>query len=400
MKILVICQYYYPEPFRISDICEALVHRGHEVKVVTGYPNYPEGILYEGYGVGKNIDEVINGVTVHRCCTIPRKKGIINRFLNYYSYAISSTKYVKTKHCSTSDNKPFDIVFCNQLSPVMMAYAAISYKKKYKVPAVMYCLDLWPESLISGGISRKNLIYKYYHYVSKKIYSQMDVILVSSRKFCEYINKEFKISSSKVKYLPQYAEDVFQEVSFKKQNNVFNFMFAGNLGLAQSIETILKAAILLEDKPVYFHIIGGGSEYEYLKKEGKNIKNVHFYGRKPLGEMNYFYSKADAMLVTMKDDPILNQTLPGKVQSYMAVGKPIIGAINGETKKVIEEAKCGYCGKSECAEELADNILKFISKGTDRKTMGKNSRKYYEENYRKDLFIEKLEDNLTFECIK
>ena len=228
----------------------------------------------------------------------------------------------------------------------------------------------------------------------------MDVILVSSSKFCDYLNKEFEISSSKIEYLPQYAEDVFQEVSFKKEKDVFDFMFAGNLGLAQSIETILKAAKLLEDKPVCFHIVGGGSEYERLKSEGESIKNVYFYGRRPLDEMSDFYSKADAMLVTMKDDPILNQTLPGKVQSYMAVGKPIIGAINGEAKKVIEEAKCGYCGKSECAEELANNILKFISKSTDRKTMAKNSRKYYEDNYRKELFIEKLENVLAIGCKK
>lgn len=152
MKILVVCQYYYPEPFRIKDICEEMVRRGHEVHVVTGYPNYPEGILYEGYGKGKHIDEVINGVSVHRCFTIPRQTGTLKRMLNYYSYALSSTKYVRSKKCKTVDGKPFDYVFCNQLSPVMMTHAAIAYKKKYKVPMTMYCLDLWPESLIAGGI--------------------------------------------------------------------------------------------------------------------------------------------------------------------------------------------------------------------------------------------------------
>ena len=168
-KILVICQYYKPEPFRISDICEEMVRRGHEVQVVTGYPNYPEGILYEGYGKGRHIDEVINGVKVHRCYTIPRETGTAKRMLNYYSYAASSTQYVLSKDCVASNGKPFDVVFCNQLSPVMMADAAIAYKKKYKVPAVMYCLDLWPESLIAGGITRESPIYKYYHHEQKLI---------------------------------------------------------------------------------------------------------------------------------------------------------------------------------------------------------------------------------------
>ena len=189
-KILVICQYYKPEPFRISDICEEMVRRGHEVHVVTGYPNYPEGIIYEGYGKGKYIDEVVNGVKIHRCYTIPRETGIIKRMLNYYSYAVSSTRYVLSNKCIASDGKPFDVIFCNQLSPVMMADAAIAYKKKYKVPAIMYCLDLWPESLIAGGITRESTIYKYYHHVSKKIYGQMDKILITSRMFSDWVDEE------------------------------------------------------------------------------------------------------------------------------------------------------------------------------------------------------------------
>ena len=197
-KILVICQYYKPEPFRISDLCEEMIRRGHEVQVVTGYPNYPEGILYDGYGKGKRIDEVINGVKVHRCYTVPRQTGSVKRFLNYYSYAVSSVAYVKSRNCVASDGKPFDVVFCNQLSPVMMANAAIAYKKKYKVPAIMYCLDLWPESLIAGGITRGSKIYQFFHHVSKKIYKQMDTILITSRMFSEYLSKEFGIKREKI----------------------------------------------------------------------------------------------------------------------------------------------------------------------------------------------------------
>ena len=390
-KILVICQYYKPEPFRISDICEEMVRRGHEVQVVTGYPNYPEGKIYDGYGKGKHIDEIINGVKVHRCFEIPRGTGSVKRMLNYYSYALISTAYALSSKCRTSDGKPFDVVFCNQLSPVMMAHAAIGYKKRYKVPAIMYCLDLWPESLIAGGITRESLIYKYYHHVSKRIYRQVDKILITSRMFSDYFKSEFGIRKDRIEYLPQYAEDIFEEMPIKEENGIFDFMFAGNIGTIQSVETILEAANLLKDEPVRFHIIGGGTDLERLQKIGKNLENVEFYGRKPLEEMPDFYKKADAMLVTLAADPVLSLTLPGKVQSYMAVGKPLIGAIDGETEIVINEAQCGFCGKAGDAIELTENIRKFIARDTDRKLMGKNARKFYEKNFKESMYMDKLE---------
>lgn len=390
-KILVICQYYKPEPFRISDICEEMVRRGHEVQVVTGYPNYPEGKIYDGYGKGKHIDEIINGVKVHRCFEIPRGTGSVKRMLNYYSYAVTSTAYALSSKCRTSDGKPFDVVFCNQLSPVMMAHAAIGYKKRYKVPAIMYCLDLWPESLIAGGITRESLIYKYYHHVSKRIYRQVDKILITSRMFSDYFKSEFGIRKDRIEYLPQYAEDIFEEMPIKEENGIFDFMFAGNIGTIQSVETILEAANLLKDEPVRFHIIGGGTDLERLQKIGKNLENVEFYGRKPLEEMPDFYKKADAMLVTLAADSVLSLTLPGKVQSYMAVGKPLIGAIDGETEIVINEAQCGFCGKAGDAIELTENIRKFIARDTDRKLMGKNARKFYEKNFKESMYMDKLE---------
>ena len=396
-KILVICQYYKPEPFRISDICEEMVRRGHEVQVVTGYPNYPEGKLYDGYGIGKHIDEVINGVKVHRCYTVPRETGTIKRMMNYYSYAASATKYVLSGKPVASDSEKYDLVFCNQLSPVMMADAAIAYKKKHKVPVIMYCLDLWPESLIAGGITRDSKIYKYYHHVSKRIYRQMDKILITSRMFSDYLQKEFGIKQSRIEYLPQYAEGIFEELPAKEENGRFDFMFAGNIGEIQSVETILQAAEMLKEEPVKIHIVGGGTDLQRLQniKEEKQLENVVFYGRRPLEEMPEFYKKADAMLVTLAADPVLSLTLPGKVQSYMAVGKPIIGAIDGETQNVIKEAECGFCSAADDAEALAENVKKFIDTETDRKAMGRNARKFYEEHFQIMFFMNKLEDELN-----
>lgn len=393
-RILLISQYFYPETFRVNDICEEMVKRGHEVTVVTGEPNYPEGKIYKGYENHAHADEVINGVTVHRCPIVPRKTGALYRFLNYYSYPHQAKKYVK--NLMASDGKPFDVVFVNQLSPVMMAEPAITYKKKYGVPIIMYCLDLWPESLVAGGIGRGSVIYKVFHKISKKIYRQMDCILITSKKFRDYLKTEFSIADSVIAYLPQYAEGLFEPLLYKENTGVTDLVFAGNIGEIQSIETIIGAAEKLQDKPVHFHIVGGGTDLERLQELAKGLVNVTFYGRRPLKEMLEFYAKADAMLVTLKADPVLSFTLPGKVQSYMAVGKPIIGAINGETAEVIGEARCGYCGRAEDADELVKNIELFVE-STEKQQMGLNARSFYEKYFDRVKFMDKLENEIEYE---
>ncbi|NBH72678.1 glycosyltransferase WbuB [Clostridiaceae bacterium] len=391
-SILVVCQYYDPEPFRISNICKELVRRGHEVMVVTGQPNYPEGVLYPGYEGCQKRDEVIDGVQVHRCNIIPRKQGRIYRFLNYYSYAISSTRYIRSGKCITLDKRPFDIVFCNQLSPVMMAEAAIAYKKKYKVPLILYCLDLWPESLIAGGVSRNSGLYKFFHRVSKRIYKSADKIFVTSQMFSDYFYRQFDIKKNDITYLPQYAEDVFDLTNPKSGNKICELMFAGNIGEIQSLNTIVDAAELLKKEPIRFHIVGGGTDLKRVQEiaEKKGLKNVVFYGRRPLEEMPKLYEKADAMLVTLKSDSVLSLTLPGKIQTYLACGKPIIGAIDGECANVIREAECGFCGPAEDSRMLAENIRKFME-ADNRLRLGINARKYYLSHFSLDRFMEKLE---------
>lgn len=395
MKIMVVCQYYAPEPFRVTDICEELVRRGHEVSVVTGVPNYPEGRIYPGYERGKRKDEVVNNVKIHRCWTIPRKNGTLWRFLNYFSYPLSSSIYVQSKKCSAADGGDYDVVFINQLSPVMMASAGIAYKKKHHVPIVLYCLDLWPESLTAGGIERGSAVYRVFHRISERIYTQIDRILVTSRMFKGYLNREFGIDEASVAYLPQYAEGLFEPLPYKEAD-AFDFVFAGNVGALQSVDTILNAAAILKNEPVHFHIVGGGSELESLKTLAQELtlENVTFYGRRPVEEMPNYYAMADAMLVTLKADPVLSLTLPGKVQSYMAAGKPIIGAIDGETSEVIRKAQCGFCGVAEDSETLAENIRRFIV-NKDGRQMGENARAYYEKHFAQERVIDVLEQVLT-----
>lgn len=390
MKILVVCQYYYPEPFRISDICETLVKKGHNVTVLTGLPNYPEGKVLNGYRYGRKRKEVLNGVNVIRSFEIGRGNNKLKLFLNYISFAVSGSLkafFMKEK---------FDVVLVNQLSPVMMGIPAIVYKRKHKKKILLYSLDLWPDSLAAGGIKETSIIYKLFMEISKWIYNSADSITVTSSMFKEYFRSTLGLDEKEIYHLPQYAEDLFNETVKVSKKDKFNFVFAGNIGDMQSVETIVKSAnVLCEHSDIIFHIVGDGSKLEECKLLSKKLglKNIIYYGRRPVSEMPYYYGLADAMLITLKDNRTLSYTLPGKVQSYMAAGKPIIGAINGETKYVIEGSKCGLCCAAEDYIGLANKIIEFC-KSNQKESMAKNSKDYYVRNYSKEKFISVLENYL------
>ena len=396
MKILVVCQHYYPEPFRLPDICETLVRRGHSVTVVTGTPNYPEGNIYKGYERGAKADEMLNGVRVHRCPLIPRKTGVIYRVLNYYSFALSSDLYLRRV------KEDFDVVFVNQLSPVMMAHGALNWAKRNGKRCVLYCLDQWPESLLAGGIRKGSAVYNLFLGVSRRIYGRADDILVTSRGFATYFDKVLKLGHKKLRYLPQYAEDLFDDVSAStEEKKQVDFLFAGNVGQLQSVETIVEAARLLkDDEKIHLHIVGSGVALDHCKELAEGLTNITFHGRRDVTEMPKFYAMADALLITLKHDPVLSETLPGKVQSYMAAGKPVVGAIDGETARLVnEEAFCGICCGAEDAEGLADAIRETAADSARRAEYGENARRYYKEHFRKERFFETLEAVLQENCV-
>lgn len=402
MKILVVCQYYKPEPFRIHDLCEQLAQRGHSVSVLTGVPNYPEGRIYADYKHRKRHHETLNGVDVHRCFTVGRGNGKLKRFFNYYSFCISSSLKVLTNRCKPADGGEFDVVLVEQLSPVMMAYAGTLYKKLHKKRLILHCFDLWPESLIAGGVTKGSLTYRFYRKISAKIYSKCDRILVTSRMFIDYMHESFGIDKRRIAYLPQYTDDVFdrEHTICAQQKYTYDFVFAGYIGEAQSIRTIIEAAKIIEasgsinDKKVYFHIIGSGKKLKAMERLAQGLSNIKFYGRRPLDDMPAYYAMADAMLVTL--DSFLSRTLPGKIQSYMAAGKPIIGAIDGETEKIIDESGCGYVSKAGDSEALARNIMRFCMLDEDKKReFGRLSRQYYKDHFDRKTHIDNMEKYLS-----
>ena len=389
MKILVVCQHYWPEPYYLSDVCEELVKRGHIVHVVTGVPNYPMGYIYEGYKHGKNREQVHNGVRITRTFTIGRRHGVLFRFLNYYSYSISSTLY------ALGLPGDYDVVFTNQSSPIMMTRAATAYSKKWGKKCVLYCMDLWPASLSAGGIKPGNLIYGLFGRVSKKLYNRADRILITSQMFREYLVREHGIPESRIEYLPQYAGSQFDhlpETEEKKEG--FDFVFAGNIGAAQSLSTVIEAARILKNENIRWHIIGDGSELENLKKQAQGMENIIFYGRKPSEEMPRYYAMADAMLVTLTKDPFISLTLPGKVQTYMAAGKPILAAADGETPMILNKAECGWFAKAEDAEEFACVVQRFIAY-PDKEKLGEKARTYYYTSFTREQFMNRMETELV-----
>ncbi|MGQ7872650.1 glycosyltransferase family 4 protein [Bacillus sp. 1A] len=392
MKILVVCQYFFPEQFRVNDICSELVREGHEVTVLTGLPNYPSGIVDERYRVFKNRKEEINGVKVIRSWLLGRGKGTKRLALNYISFAISSTlKSIFMK-------KDFDLILVYQLSPVTMAIPGVILKKMTKKPLVLYCHDLWPESIASAGISPNSKVYRVLLKISKWIYKSADEIFTSSKLFEEYFKDTLNIKSN-ITHLPVYAEALFENIdSINKKDGIINLVFAGNIGEMQSVETIIYAANeLKKDSGIKFHIVGDGSSRKKCEELTKDleINNVIFHGQYPITEMPRFYEMADAFLITLKENKVISYTLPNKVQSYMAAGKPIIGAINGETQIVINEANCGLCSSAENYIELANNIRNF-AKETDKHLLyGENARNYYDCNFSKKIYMERLNNLLN-----
>lgn len=393
MKILAVSQYYWPEPFNVSEICEELVTRGHSVTVLTGLPNYPEGEYYAGYNAKGPLEEVHNGVRILRVANKPRHTGSIARVVNYYSFAERGNAAARKLP------REFDAVLAFTISPVMSAEPANTAAKHLGIPLVNYVIDLWPECLLAGGIQRDSPVFRHYRGVSRRIYGKADHFLVTSPGFIPYLSDLLKRDIDAT-FLPQFAEDSFFEdcETFAPEGyeaGKFNLTFAGNVGTAQAVDCIVRAASLADPtEALLFHIVGDGSELAHCKELAAELSchNVVFHGRHDITEMPSYYAASDAMVASFADMPVLALTLPRKVQSYMAAGRPVIATAPGETKRVIEEAGCGSVCDPEDPDQLISacrNLAKTSEK--ERRAMGLRGREYCKENYARAGFFSTLE---------
>lgn len=391
MKILIITQYYYPEQFQINEIAPEFVRRGHEVTVVCGIPNYPKGEIFEGYE--NRFEEEIDGVKVIRCKNVPRGSNPIQLIRNYYSFVKGSKIVIRTL---PSD---YDVVLGYQLSPITSMLAALEYKKLHGTPVVFYTLDIWPASAEGMLHGKKNPIYWWVKRLSKRIYQGADRILVTSRPFIDYLSHTLSVYLDRMAYLPQHAWTEMLDMDLESENNgIADFMFAGNLGKGQRIDVIIKAAAVLGARKDYkIHIVGDGRmrhELEQMVKENGLEENVVFYGNQKREDMPSFYKKADVLLITLRGNNEVGNTMPGKLQMYMTTGKPILGAINGAAKEVIEEAQCGSCVKAGDYEGLAKLMEFYIKHPKDYDVCGKNARYYFRKHFTLEQYMNGLEAEL------
>lgn len=393
MKILVVSQYYYPEQFRINDICEDLVKRGHEVTVLTGLPNYPSGAIPKEYRYGRKRRQIINGVNVIRTFEIGRGKSKIQLILNYLSYMISGSFKV------ISLNKDFDVVYVYQLSPIIMGIPALIYKSIARRKIVLYCQDLWPESLKAMNIKENSIMYKLVHGISKFIYKKCDSIVVSSKPFIKYLIDVNKIDSEKLNYIPQHAERLYENLQGKSEDNdCIDFLFAGNIGRVQDIDCILLAVNEIKKIEKFkVHLVGDGSYMDNVKNMVKELgieNRIVLHGRHPVEDMPKFYKMADIFLLTLKGDSVVGLTVPSKLQGYMAAGKPILAAINGAARDIIEDANCGVYVEAGNYIEMAKVMKDFIEGVYDCEKLGKNANWYFKNNFTLECYQNRLIDIL------
>lgn len=392
MKILIISQYYYPEQFQINEIAPELVRRGHEVTVVCGIPNYPKGEIFEGYE--NSFQEEINGVKVIRCKNVPRGHNPLSLIRNYISFYRNANKLVDT----LPDD--YDVVLSYQLSPITMVIPAVRYRERTGKPLLLYCLDLWPESAQAHVKFKKGLLYRYITKLSGRLYNVCDRILVTSKPFITYLSRKHRIPESKLGYLPQHADGSMLEHDFTKTENdgKVHFMYAGNIGAAQTLDVVIKAAAQLGKRSDYVvDFVGDGSKRaaleEMVRKYGLTENSV-FHGNQKRADMPPFYRKADVLLITLRGTNAVGDTMPGKLQTYMTVGKPILGAINGAAQQVIEEAQCGSCVKAGDYEGLAKLMEFYIEHPKEYDVCGKNARTYFKRHFTFEHYMSSLEVEL------
>ena len=391
MKILVICQHYWPENFRVTEICEALAERGHQVTALVGLPNYPTGVIPKEYKRFHNRHQYRNGVEIKRCFEIGRRPGKIGLAINYVSYMTSAC--IK----ALLHKRDYDVVYAFSTSPVLMTLPAALLRCFSHKKLLIYVLDIWPACLAAMNVFEGSLLYAVMKKVSKWVYSKADILTYSSKRFQSYLKSVHDISVPDEWYMPQFADDVFAEaLPAKEPSAEKQLVFAGNIGKVQAVEVLIEAAALLRDQPVRWHIIGDGSNYEACKSLAQKLElqdKVIFYGRKPLEEMPSYYAMADALIVSMRNDLSVNDTLPGKVQGYMAVGKPVLGSIAGETAYVLSKAECGLCAPPDDPVAFSEVVKAFLAHPSPEQ-MGANGRKYYLEHFMKKHHMDQLEGML------
>jgi colanic acid biosynthesis glycosyl transferase WcaI len=398
MKVLIVSQYFYPENFRINDLCKGLIERGHEVTVYTGLPNYPEGQFFKGYNYSGPYKENVEGAKVIRVPLFPRgTKKSLRLALNYFSFFISATLLAPFRV-----KGDYDKIFVYGTSPITVLIPALFLKYLKRAPVFIWVVDLWPESLEATGVIKNKGILGLVGFGVKLMYKITDKILLPSKAFVTNV-KLLGAKDSQLVYFAQWSESFFSQQAdpnFLDSNipkDGFKVMFAGNIGTSQDFETIMKAAEILKvHADLIFLILGNGLMRDWAESEVKRLgmeKTFIFLGSKSIESMPSYYSKADVMLLSLKNTDLFSITVPAKFQTYLASGKPILASVNGEVSRVVNEYGVGISVPAGEPKLLADAVLKFKNSSKEELIlMAENSKRCHAENYERERQIDLLED--------
>lgn len=398
MRILLVTQHFYPEPFDLNDLVKCLVSQEHEVEVLTGKPNYPDGIIFPGYKARGQTSEYFNGsVLVHRVPIFPRGRGVKRLLMNYISFVVSGLFYFRR----LVKKKKFDIIF--SFAPITTVIPAIYLSKRFKTHLAIWVQDLWPETLMATGYINNRFILLGVKHLVRWIYTSSDTILVPSNAFCEPISKY--ASKNKIVYFPNSY--LSPSSNLKNKNQIPSHLLieleqnhcivcAGNFGTAQAMETIIQTAGYLRSlKNFKLILVGSGCMSGWLEQQliEKALDNVILAGRFPASLMPAIFSLAKGLLVTLKKDEAFTYIIPSRIQAYLAAGRPIIAGLDGEGARIIEEAGAGFTSPAEDPVALANNIERLYYMSLDkREELGRSARLYFLEHFEMNQQSKRLID--------
>lgn len=396
-KILVVTQHFWPENFRINDIVEGFLQDGIAVDVLCGLPNYPKGEWFPGYSAAGPFEEEWHGARLYRCKEVPRRGNTsANIFLNYVSWPWYAA------HALHRLPGGYDAVFCFNTSPVLMCWPAIRYAKKHHIPFTNYVLDIWPENLYSVLNVKNKALRTIAQGVSDALYKKADRLIAMSEPLQQRLCQRTGMSPQKIAVIPQYCEDFYAvsrpDAALQAQfGGRFNLVFTGTFTPAQSLETVITAVQDARSRGadmLHLLLVGDGMSRAALEAKVKELHAedaVTFYGSVPATDIPKFTALADALIVCLSDSPDLGLTVPAKVASYMAAGKPVLASMDGAGNAAV--AAAGGLSSPACdAAVLADNLLALTRMdAAQRAAMGQSAKEYYLAHYRRSELLRKLE---------
>ncbi|MGO0790244.1 glycosyltransferase family 4 protein [Herbaspirillum seropedicae] len=397
MRVLIVTQYFWPEGFYLNDVVASMVSNGIEVDVLTGKPNYPEGKVFNGYTAWGCQQESWRGINILRVPLYPRgQKSAWRLAANYLSFVLSGSIF----GLWLLRKRQYDVVFGYGVSPILQTIPAILLAKVKGCKVVSWVQDLWPDSLKATGYVRNQLALDAVKSLVSWIYRHTDLLLLQSQAFVAPVKQ--LAPTTPVAYQPNSVDAIFTQPpseavalpEIPALDTGFPVVFAGNVGAAQAVEVIVEAATRLADHPeIRFVVIGQGSRWEWMNEQVKarGLCNLHLPGRFPVNTMPGLLKKAGAVLVTLTDEPIFAQTIPNKIQAYMAVGRPILASLNGEGARVVAEAEAGLAVPAGDPDRLVDAVLEVFNMSSEqRAAMGASGRRYFMQHFEHEQLVKRM----------